>query len=273
MESSVSLAMRVSTLSKLIAWPTRHNISFIASIALMHSKKVFLVLMKPSMCEGKRTPWSHTCVSASSTKCKTCRCLIRSPAPLKLNISGLGRRLCCGRWPTIIAPSEHTSSQSSSIVRLLFWMRRRSNFIASCWSSRPKPTFLSRLSASRAFGASSSFAMRKPQKRYLPANFWEAQSWTSTQTRWTQVIMQHWRWQHHLVRENVSTSIRHLGKYRKNAHSWCHSIIGKPLRHVQHIHLWKLTWRPGHRRASWKHPTINDHPGLGCWRRRHWQHR
>jgi len=75
-------------------------------------------------------------------------------------------------------------------------MRRRSNFIASCWSSRPKPTFLSRLSAGRAFGASSSFAMWKPQKRYLPANFWEAQSWTSVRTRW----------QHHLVRESVSIS-------------------------------------------------------------------
>jgi hypothetical protein len=35
--------------------------------------------------------------------------------------------------------------------------------------------------------------------------------------------------------------IRRLGKYHKNAHSRCHSVIGGPLRHVRHIHLWKLT--------------------------------
>jgi hypothetical protein len=40
---------------------------------------------------GEKTPWSHTCVTVSSTKCRTCRCLIRSSAPLKLNIPGLGR--------------------------------------------------------------------------------------------------------------------------------------------------------------------------------------
>jgi len=98
------------------------NISFAASIALMGSRRVFLVLMRPSMCEGKRTPWSHTCVSGSSTKCRTCRCLIRSPAPLKLNIPGpgLGHRLRRRRRPTTTAPSEHANSQSSSIVRLLF---------------------------------------------------------------------------------------------------------------------------------------------------------
>ncbi len=206
MEPGASLAMHVSTLSKLIAWPTRRNASFAASIALMRSRKVFLVLMRSSMCEGKRTPWSHTCVSASSTKCRTCRCLIRSPTPLKLNIPGLGRRLRHGRRPTTTAPSEHTNNQSSSIVWLLFWTRRRSNFIASCWSFRPKPTFPSRLSTSKAFDASSSFAMRKLQKRYLPTNFWEAQSWTSTWTRWIQVIMQRWRRWHHLVRESASTS-------------------------------------------------------------------
>jgi len=148
-------------------------------------EKVFMVLVRPSMCEGKRTPWSHTCVNASSTKCRTCRCLIQSPAPLKLNILGLGRRLRRTRQPTTTTPSEHANNQSSIIVRLLFWTKKRSNFIASYWSSKPKPTFPSRLSADRAFGASSSFAMRKPQKRYLPANFWEAQSWTSTQIRWT----------------------------------------------------------------------------------------
>jgi hypothetical protein len=49
------------------------------------------------------------------------------------------------------------------------------------------------LSAGKAFSTSSSFAMRKPQKRYLLTNFWEAQSWTSTGTRWIQVIMQRWR--------------------------------------------------------------------------------
>ncbi len=197
MEPGASLVMRVSTLSKLIAWPTRRNASFTTSIVLMCSRRVFLVLARSSMCEGKRTPWSHPCVSASSTKCKTCRCLIQSPTPLKLNIPGLGYRLRHGRRPT--APSEHANSQSSNIVRLLFWTRRKSNFITSCWNSRLKPTFPNRLSADRAFGASSSFAMRKPQKRYLPANFWEAQSWISTRTRWTQVIMQRWRRWHHLV--------------------------------------------------------------------------
>ncbi len=49
-------------------------------------KKGVLVFIRPSMCEGKRTSWSHTCVGASSTKCRTCRCLIRSPTHLKLNI-------------------------------------------------------------------------------------------------------------------------------------------------------------------------------------------
>ncbi len=132
MEPSASLAMRISTLSKLIAWPTRHNASFVASIALTRSRRVFLVLVRLSMCEGKRTPWSHTCVSASSTKCMTCKCLIRSPAPLKLNIPGLGHQLRRGRQPTTTTPSEHASSQSSSIVRLLFWTRRRLNFIAFC---------------------------------------------------------------------------------------------------------------------------------------------
>jgi hypothetical protein len=75
MEPGASLAMHVSTLSKLITWPTRHNASFAASIALMRSRRVFLVLVRLSMCEGKRMPWSHTCVSVSFTKCRTCRCL------------------------------------------------------------------------------------------------------------------------------------------------------------------------------------------------------
>jgi len=99
------------------------------------------------------------------------------------------------------------------------------DFIAFCWSSRPKPTFPSHLSASRAFDASSSFIMWKPQKRYLLANFWEAQSWTSTRTRWTQVIMQRWRRQHHLVRENASTSCptpRKISQKRTFSVSFCH---------------------------------------------------
>jgi len=149
MELGASLAICVSILSKLIAWPTRRNVSFVASIALTRSRRVFLVLVRSSMCEGKIMPWSHTCVSASSTKCRTCKCLIRSPAPLKLNIPRLGCRLRRRRRPTTIAPSEHASSQSSNIVRLLFWMRRRSNFIASCRSSRLKPTFSSHLSANK----------------------------------------------------------------------------------------------------------------------------
>ncbi len=120
MELGASLVMRISTLSKLIAWPTRRNVSFVASIALMRSRRVFLVLVRLSMCEGKRTPWSHTCVNASSTKCRTCKCLIWSPAPLKLNIPGLGHRLRHGRQLTTTVPSEHANSQSSSIVRLLF---------------------------------------------------------------------------------------------------------------------------------------------------------
>jgi hypothetical protein len=62
MEPGASLAMCVSTLSKLIAWPTRHEASFVASIALTRLKSVFLVLVRSSMCEGKRTPWSHTCI-------------------------------------------------------------------------------------------------------------------------------------------------------------------------------------------------------------------
>jgi hypothetical protein len=37
--------------------------------------------------------------------------------------------------------------------------------------------------------------------------------------------------------------------------------------------LWKSTWRPGHHRASWEHPAIDDRLGLGCWRRHHWQRR
>jgi hypothetical protein len=97
-------------------------------------------------------------------------------------------------------------------------MRRRSNFIASYWSSRPKPTFLSCLSTGKAFGAPSSFAMQKPQKRYLPANFLEAQSWTSTQTSWTQVIMQRWRWRHHLVWESASTSCPTPRKISQKTH-------------------------------------------------------
>ncbi len=132
MQPGASLVMCVNTLSKLIAWPTRHNASFVASIALTCSRRVFLVLVRPSMCEGKRTPWSHTCVNASFMKCKTCRCLIWSPTPLKLNISGLGRWLRRGRRLTTIAPSEHANNQSLNIVWLLFWTRRRSNFIASC---------------------------------------------------------------------------------------------------------------------------------------------
>ncbi len=115
MEPGASLAMCVSTLSKLIAWPTTRNASFATSIALTHSRRVFLVLVRPSMCEGKRMPWSHTCVNASFTKCRTCRCLIRSLAPLKLNIPGLGCRLRCGCRPTTTTPSEHANSQSSSI--------------------------------------------------------------------------------------------------------------------------------------------------------------
>jgi len=265
--------MRVSTLSNLIAWPTRCNASFTASIALTRSRRVFLVLVRPSMCEGKRTPWSHTCVSASSTKCRTCKCLIQSPTPLKLNIPGLGRRLRRGRRPTTTAPSEHASNQPSNIIRLLFWMRIRSNFIASCWSYRPKPTFPSCLSTGRAFDASSSFTMRKPQKRYLLANFWEAQSWTSMRTRWTQVIMHIEGGGTTWFRKARQLPVRRLGKYCKNAHSRCHSVIGGLLRHVRHIHLWKSTWRPNHRRASWKHPTINDRPGLGCWHHHHWQRR
>jgi len=81
---------------------------------------------------GEKNSMESTYISANSTKCRTCKCLIRSPAPLKLNISGLGHQLRRGRWPTTTAPSEHANSQSSSIVWLLFWMRRRSNFIASC---------------------------------------------------------------------------------------------------------------------------------------------
>ncbi len=80
--------------------------------------------------------------------------------------------------------------------------------------------------------------MRKPQKCYLPANFWEAQSWTSMWTRWTQVIMQRWRWRHHLVREYASTSCSTLGKISQrrtfsvlfchrqaSASRWAHSLV------------------------------------------------
>jgi hypothetical protein len=81
-----------------------------ASIALMRSRRVFLVLVRQLMCEGKRMPWNHTCVNASSMKCRTCKCLIWSPAPLKLNIPRLGRRLRRGCRPTTIAPSEHANS-------------------------------------------------------------------------------------------------------------------------------------------------------------------
>jgi len=124
MEPGANLVIRVNTLSKLITWLTRRNVSFAASIALTRSKRVFLVLVRPLMCKGKRTPWSHTCVSVSFMKCKTCTCLIRSPAPLKLNILGLGRWFRPGHQPTITAPSEHANNQSSSIVQLLLWMKK-----------------------------------------------------------------------------------------------------------------------------------------------------
>jgi hypothetical protein len=45
--------MRISILSKMISWPIRRNASFVASIALMRSRRVFLCSLGRRCARGK----------------------------------------------------------------------------------------------------------------------------------------------------------------------------------------------------------------------------